>query len=229
MKISVFNLSIQPGKYKYQCPAFDELVEKFSPQKKSPYVVEFLREDFEKTDAIVFDIKKKLDLVVIDLEKIEKRLQRTEDEGEKQLLAKVQERLEREVLICDMQFSPEEHALLKNLSLVTYKPCVGKDAADDINGLVKELIDKSGRLLFFTVGKKEVRAWDIKRGDTVLDAAGRIHSDLARGFIKAEVVNAEDLLACFNLQEAKTKGLVKLVDRDYVMAEGDVIDVKFNV
>ena len=69
----------------------------------------------------------------------------------------------------------------------------------------------------------------MKKGEIVLEAAGKIHSDLKRGFIKAEVVNCKDLDNFFNMAEAKAKGLVKLVDRDYVMRENDIIEIRFNV
>ena len=229
MKIFNLGLSIEPGKYKYKCQEFTKLVDKFSPQKVSPYGVEFVDADIETADAVVFDINKKLDLIVIDLEKIEKRLSKTEDEKERDSLAKAQKVLEQENLLCDFEISEEQKEVLKLLQLVTFKPAIGKEQVEDVNGLVKEVIEKSDILLFFTAGKKEVHAWSVKKGEIVLEAAGKIHSDLKRGFIKAEVVNCKDLDNFFNMAEAKAKGLVKLVDRDYVMRENDIIEIRFNV
>ena len=82
---------------------------------------------------------------------------------------------------------------------------------------------------FFTAGPTEAHAWTIRRGDTALDAAGTIHSDLARGFIRAEVIGCEDLLRCGSLAAAKKEGLVKLEGKTYVMQDGDVIEVRFSV
>lgn len=229
MKIFNFGLDIQPGKYKYQCPYFNKLVEKFEPQKQSPYIVEFVGEDLDKADAVVFDTAKKLDFVLIDLEKVEKRLLRAESEKEKALLGKAQKILEEEKLLCDAEFSEEEKEILKTLQLSTYKPSVGREQTGGINELIKEVIDKAAVLMFFTAGKKEVHIWNIKKGENILEAAGKIHSDLKRGFIKAEVVNCKDLDNFFNMAEAKSKGFVKVVDRDYIMQENDIIEIRFNV
>lgn len=229
MKISTFELDITPCKYKYTCEWYDKLVERFSPQKTTPYSVEFIEADFDRSEAVVFNLDKKLDFVLIDLEKIEKRLARVTDEKERYLLEKAAKILETEKLLCEVEFSPEEHAILKTSAFVSYKPCIGKKSVEDINSLIAEVIEKSGVLLFFTAGKKEVRAWDIKKGQTALDAAARIHSDLARGFIKAEIVNLGKIDDFFNMNEARSRGLVKVVDRDYIMEPGDIIEVRFNV
>src|SRR5207249_2198966 len=86
-----------------------------------------------------------------------------------------------------------------------------------------------GLMSFFTAGPPESHAWTIHRGDTALDAAGTIHSDLARGFIRAEVVSCEDLLRCGSMAQAKKEGLVRLEGKTYVMKDGDVIEVRFSV
>lgn len=82
---------------------------------------------------------------------------------------------------------------------------------------------------FFTVGPDEVRAWPIERGSTALDAAGTIHTDLARGFIRAEVVAYADLVAAASLQEARKRGKLRSEGKGYVVQDGDVINVLFNV
>jgi len=229
MKIFNLGLEIEPGKHKYKLEWVERLVEKFSPQKVSPYSVEFIDSEPESADAIVFDLSKKLDLVLIDLEKIEKRLLRAEDEGEKALLAKAQKFLEEEKLLSDIEFAPSELETFKLLQLVTPKPSLGVDRVYDVNELIKKLIDKAGILLFFTAGKKEVRVWSIKKGENVLEAAGKIHSDLKRGFIKAEVTNCKDLDSFFNMAEARSRGFVKIVGKDYIVGEGDIIEIRFNV
>ena len=229
MKVAVFGLDIEPGKHKYVPREFDKLVKKFEPKKSTPYVIEFLDEDFDKADAIVFDSKKRLDLVLIDLEKVERRIPKVEDEKEKALLQKVQELLEKETLLCDVEFSPDEIAILRHLQFVTHKPALGKDSVDDQEKLIKEIMDKAGVFLFFTAGKKEVHAWELKAGSTAVEAAGKIHSDLARGFIKADIVNCSELDNFFNMAEARSKGLVVQVDKDYIVKSGDIIEIKFNV
>ncbi len=82
---------------------------------------------------------------------------------------------------------------------------------------------------FLTTGEDEVRAWSIHRGTTAPQGAGTIHTDLEKGFIRAEVVRWDDLLACGDLPKAKKANKVRLEGRDYVLADGDVILVRFNV
>ena len=229
MKIFNFGLKIEPGKYKYKDEFFDKLVDKFSPQKSTPYTVEFTEAEIDRCDAVVFDNARRLDFIVGDLEKIEKRSLRSESQEEKAALLKAQEALEKETLLCDIEFTQGEKEFLKLLSLVTLRPCVGKTADFDINVLIKEVIQGAGLILFFTIGKKEVRIWTLEKGEPVLEAAGKIHSDLKRGFIKAEVTKAGDLDKFFNMAEARAKGFVKTVDRDYIVEDKDIIEIKFNV
>lgn len=83
---------------------------------------------------------------------------------------------------------------------------------------------------FFTVGPKEARAWPLRRGSNAVEAAGKIHSDIARGFIRAEVITTADMLACSGSHaEAQKRGVLRVEGRDYVVADGDVINVRFNV
>jgi len=86
-----------------------------------------------------------------------------------------------------------------------------------------------GLITFFTAGEKEVRAWTIRRGTTAAAAAGEIHSDMERGFIRAEVVHVDDLLRVGSWAAAREQGLLRLEGRDYVVRDGDVIYVRFNV
>lgn len=86
-----------------------------------------------------------------------------------------------------------------------------------------------GLQTFLTAGPKEVRAWTIQSGDTAPQAAGVIHTDFEKGFIKAEVVSFEDLITAGSIAEAKAKGKLRLEGRDYVMRDGDVVEFRFNV
>ncbi|NLN17060.1 MAG: redox-regulated ATPase YchF [Firmicutes bacterium] len=86
-----------------------------------------------------------------------------------------------------------------------------------------------GLISFFTVGEDEVRAWTIKQGATARKAAGKIHSDIERGFIRAEVVSYHDLIELGSMAKVKDAGLLRLEGKDYVMADGDVVSFRFNV
>lgn len=98
---------------------------------------------------------------------------------------------------------------------------------------LEKLIKASYRILglmsFLTAGPKETRAWTIKNGTKAPQAAGKIHSDFERGFIRAEIVNYDHLIQCGNYNAAKEKGLVRLEGKDYVVKDGDVILFRFNV
>jgi hypothetical protein len=82
---------------------------------------------------------------------------------------------------------------------------------------------------FFTVGEDEVRAWTIPVGATALEAAGTIHTDLARGFIRAEVIAYDDLIACSGMTQARQRGLLRLEGKEYVVKDGDILSIRFNV
>ena len=98
---------------------------------------------------------------------------------------------------------------------------------------LEKLIAASYRILglmsYLTAGPQESRAWTIKVGTKAPQAAGKIHSDFERGFIRAEVVNYDDLMACGSMNAAKEKGLVRSEGKEYVMRDGDVVLFRFNV
>ena len=82
---------------------------------------------------------------------------------------------------------------------------------------------------FFTVGEDEVRAWEVKRGATAVDAAAVIHTDLAKGFIRAEVVAYDDLVTLGGLAQARTAGKLRQEGKTYLVHDGDVVNIKFNL
>ncbi|GFN35957.1 redox-regulated ATPase YchF [Tepidimicrobium xylanilyticum] len=98
-----------------------------------------------------------------------------------------------------------------------------------LDRLVKASYDLLGLMSFLTAGPKEVRAWTIKKGTKAPQAAGKIHSDMEKGFIRAEVINYKDLLECGGMAKAKEKGLVRLEGKDYIIQDGDVVLFRFNV
>ncbi len=98
-----------------------------------------------------------------------------------------------------------------------------------LDKLIKVSYKLLGLMSFLTAGEPEVRAWTIKIGTKAPEAAGKIHSDIERGFIKAEVINYKELLECGSIAKAKEKGLVRFEGKDYVMQDGDVVLFRFNV
>ena len=95
--------------------------------------------------------------------------------------------------------------------------------------LIQRSYDLLGLMSFLTAGEPEVRAWTIKKGTKAPKAAGKIHSDIERGFIRAEVINYKQLLECGSLAAARDKGLVRSEGKEYVMQDGDVVLFRFNV
>ncbi len=98
-----------------------------------------------------------------------------------------------------------------------------------LNVIIRKTYDHLGLITFFTCGPKEIHAWPIKGGITVRQAAGEIHSDLQRGFICAEVFNCKDLIALGSLAKVKESGKMRTEGQDYIVRDGDIINVKFNV
>jgi GTP-binding protein YchF len=95
--------------------------------------------------------------------------------------------------------------------------------------VIRVSYDLLGLISFFTVGADEVRAWTLQRGLTAYDAAGEIHTDLQKGFIRAEVIPYDELLALGGLNEAKTKGRLRLEGKEYIVHDGEIVHIRFNV
>ena len=98
-----------------------------------------------------------------------------------------------------------------------------------LDKVIKSSYKLLGLMSFLTAGEPEVRAWTIKIGTKAPQAAGKIHSDIERGFIRAEVVSYDDLINTGSMVNAKEKGLVRLEGKDYIMQDGDIVLFRFNV
>jgi ribosome-binding ATPase YchF (GTP1/OBG family) len=94
---------------------------------------------------------------------------------------------------------------------------------------IAALFEQAGLITFFTGNEKETRAWTLRSGSTALDAAGSVHTDMARGFIRCEVIGYADLAAAGSRAEAARRGVQRLEGKTYVVADGDVLNVRFNV
>jgi ribosome-binding ATPase YchF (GTP1/OBG family) len=95
--------------------------------------------------------------------------------------------------------------------------------------IIRAAYDAVGILTFFTAGEPEVRGWNLERGGTAVEAAGKIHTDLARGFIRAEVTAYDDLARAGSVREAKAQNLQRLEGKDYVVKDGDVMYFRSSV
>jgi len=104
-----------------------------------------------------------------------------------------------------------------------------REGPSALGEVVRRLFEALDLLSFFTAGDKETRAWTLRRGRTALEAAGTIHSDIARGFIRCEVIRWNDLVECGSHAEAARRGLQRLEGKTYPVEDGDVLNVRFNV
>ena len=104
-----------------------------------------------------------------------------------------------------------------------------RDGPSALNDVVRRLFDALDLLTFFTADENETRAWTLRRGESALDAAATIHSDMARGFIRCEVIRWDDLVESGSHTEAARRGLKRLEGKTYVVEDGDVLHIRFNV
>ncbi|HZT44917.1 MAG TPA: DUF933 domain-containing protein [Gaiellaceae bacterium] len=116
-----------------------------------------------------------------------------------------------------VELEPEEAAAFRD---------GGRSALEEIVVRLKDALDL---IAFFTAGDTEARAWTLRRGQTALDAAETIHTDIARGFIRCEVIRWEDLVECGSRAEAAKRGLQRLEGKDYAVEDGDVLNIRFNL
>jgi len=104
-----------------------------------------------------------------------------------------------------------------------------REGSSALEEVVRRLHDALGLITFFTAGEKETRAWTLRDGETALDAAATIHSDIARGFIRCEVIGWSDLVESGSHSEAAKRGLQRLEGKTYAVRDGDVLNIRFNV
>jgi ribosome-binding ATPase len=101
--------------------------------------------------------------------------------------------------------------------------------SSDRDSLLRQIMDVSGQMIYFTAGEKEVRTWLLRKGGTALEAADNIHTDLARGFIRAEVMQCGDLTRLGSEREIKAHNLLRQEAKDYVVKDGDILHIRFSV
>ncbi len=232
MKIGVFSIPDLPaGKHNIKDERLDE-VDKLVKAKKKTYIqVELVGEDSAlEADVILVLNDSKADIILKDLEFVETRLNRTEQEEEKILLSKLKTALEKEEFIFKLDLSAEEKRLMSSYGLFTNKPVIvaEKQELEDLDKLLSRAFKESGFVSFFTAGEKETRAWLIRQGATAWEASGAIHSDIQKGFIRAEIISFSDFIQAGGETQAKQQGKMRLEQKDYVMQDADLANFRFN-
>ena len=229
MKIGFTGIELPEGKIKYKDEKLIALETKDKPKKTSPFFAEFIRDEFVQSEVIVVSKEKVLDLLILDMEKVDGRMERAADANEKAVLEKCMENMENEVPLCDVDFSDDESKIVEAASFYSFKPVVTVDDDLDINQIIAMALEKAGYMFFYTSGPQESHAWLVKKNSDIVTCAGKIHSDLARGFIRGDVVSFDDYLTCHNFNDCKSKGLAKVVEKDYIVQPNEVIEIRFNV
>jgi ribosome-binding ATPase YchF (GTP1/OBG family) len=128
------------------------------------------------------------------------------------------------VVTIDLELE-EELAQLEDPEAAAFR----EGARSALDEVVLRLKDALDLIAFFTIGPTEAHAWTLRRGQTALDAAESIHTDIARGFIRCEVIDWQDLVECGSRAEAAKRGLQRLEGKEYVVRDGDVLNIRFNV
>ena len=229
MKIGFHDADLPEGKVRYDDPRMQALVEKCRPAKVSPYYVEFLKDEFVRCDAIVISRKSVLELLIDDIEKCESFAGARENAAMKGLMDTCLHLLESESPLCDGTFDGAERERLRSLGLQSVKPVVIIEGNVTTPEVIARCLIKAGVVFFYTAGPREVHAWPVPEGADIVTCAGRIHTDMARGFIKGDVAGFEDFLKCHNWNDCRRQGLVKVVDRDFTIRPGDIVEIRFNV
>ena len=230
MKIAYTGLDLPEGKVKYNDAILTDLEAKFKPDKVSPFYFELLPDGYEAAGGIAIAKDSVLDLLIFDMDKIEVRLSVAEDESEKAVLTKCYAHLETEQPVCDLEMDEAEREFVNGFGLLSFKPTmVFDDASVTPDAVCEAVMAKADVMFFYTAGKTEVRAWFVEKNADAVTCAGKIHTDLARGFIKAEIISHESLMTAHNFKDAGSQGLTQLVGKDFPVPEKTVLEIRFNV
>ena len=232
MKIALFGVAGIPlGKCNLKDPRLDQ-ADKLVEAKKKTYAQVDVVDDSETltADAILTTRSALADLLTKDLDFVEARLGRDPGPAEKAVLEKLAEALISERTVLQQGLSPEELQTVAAHNFHTHKPVIVAEEAElqAPDALMLRAFREGGHICFLTVGGKENRAWPIRAGLTALEAAGTIHTDIQKGFIRAEVISFADFVEAGGETEAKRAGKQRLELKTYVMQDYDVVNFRFN-
>ncbi|MCF7791624.1 MAG: DUF933 domain-containing protein [Victivallales bacterium] len=231
MKIGYTGLNLPEGKVKFKDERLAALEKKDKPKKVSPYFAKFIKDEFVHCDVIAVNKDSILDLLIYDMEKAEGRIGRAANDLEKTLMQRCMENMEKEIPLCDIDFSENELEIMKTANFYSFIPVLQltDEETDDVNSVIQKALDKADYMFFYTSGPKESHAWLVKKNSDIVTCAGKIHTDLARGFIRGDVVTFEEYMQHHNFNECKSKGVARVVEKDYIVQPNEVIEIRFNV
>jgi ribosome-binding ATPase YchF (GTP1/OBG family) len=232
MKICLFGVSsIALGKHNIKDPRFDQVDKLVEAQKKTYAQADVVPEkEMLTSDAILTTRSAVSDLLMKDLEAVETRLGRDAADAEKAVLQKLADGLMSEKPVSALGLSPEEFKAISAHNFCSNKPVVVAEESElaSTDTLMVRAFKESGYISFLTVGGKENRAWPIRAGISAWEAAGTIHTDIQKGFIRAEIISFADLVETGGETQAKRAGKQRLELKTYVMQDHDVVNFRFN-
>jgi ribosome-binding ATPase YchF (GTP1/OBG family) len=232
MKLCLFGVSgIALGKHNIKDPRLDQAHQLVEAQKKTYAQVDVVEEkEMVTSDAILTPRGSLSDLLMKDLDAVETRLGRDPSEAEKAVLQKLADTLMSEKPVSAAGLTADEVKAISAHNFLSNKPVVVAEDAElkSPDPLFVRAFSESGYISFLTVGGKENRAWPIRAGTTAWDAAGTIHTDIQKGFIRAEIISFADFTEAGGETEAKRAGKQRLELKTYVMHDYDVVNFRFN-
>jgi len=232
MKIALFGLSgIKTGKHNLKDPRLDEADKLVEADKKTHAQVDVVGEDqLIDADAILVSVEGRADMILKDLEFVETRLGRDPQPAERQALEKIKVLLEQEKFVAHSGLAPEELQAVAAHNFFTAKPVVTAEPTELENpdALLLRAFYEGGYICFLTVGGKENRAWPIRKGQTAWEAGGTIHTDIQKGFIRAEIISYTDFVEAGGETQAKRANKMRLETKQYVMQDYDLTNFRFN-
>jgi ribosome-binding ATPase YchF (GTP1/OBG family) len=232
MKICLFGITgISLGKHNVKDARLDQTHQLVEAKKKTCAQVEVAgEEEAAVADAIVVSPSGRLEVILRDLEFVETRLERDPPEPEKTVLNKIKAALEKEQLVSAAGLTPDELQAVAAHAFLTSKPVVVAEASEleKFDEFLVRVLKDSGYLSFLTVGGPENRAWLIKAGTTAPEAARAIHTDIQKGFIRAEVISFADFIAAGGETQAKRANKLRLKTKRYIVQDYDLLDFRFN-
>ena len=232
MKICLFGIPGVPlGKYNLKDPRVDEADRLVEAKKKTYAQIDVVDQEESLTaDSILVARDSLLDLIFIDLEFVETRLGRDPEAAEKAVLEKHKAHLETEKTVFTAGLTPEENLAVAAHRFHTNKAVVvaEREELEQPDTLMVRAFNGSGFISFLTLGGKENRAWPIRQGTTAWEAAGSIHTDIQKGFIRAEIISFADLVTTGGETQAKRAGKQRLELKNYIVQDCDVVNFRFN-
>jgi len=232
MKIALFGLTgIKTGKHNLKDPRLDEAHNLVEADKKTHAQVDVVGDDqLLDADAILVSAEGRADMILKDLEFVETRLGRDPQPAERAALEKIKALLEQERFVFNSGLAPADLEAVAAHNFFTAKPIVTAEPAelDNPDVLLLRAFREAGYICFLTVGGKENRAWPIRKGITAWEAGGTIHTDIQKGFIRAEIISYADFVAAGGETQAKRANKMRLETKQYVMQDYDLTNFRFN-